>query len=1027
MPSAVFGAGHGELGTTQPQRVAYKREFLQYLRTFLPDPAFMFSGLLPAQYTPEDTRPLVEQASGGAPAAAAMDTAAQSKSSGDWPAAGEAFLAITRDFAGTREADEAEREFTAIGAAYGQGALTDAQMQALEARVPAWETLNADAKHALMSFYNTALEEAVGGEAREAADASADQQVQQTISHLQGRALETARRFTLEEPDSLYQISSTEYWLQTAHAISPQAHTEAMAELENVLASASSPVLRLAGYGVLGVHQLRHFNKTAEALLARAEAVQAASEIALPELCARNDIAPWLKGLIGFFAAVNYMYLDRNDEALAAIDTVLPYTYPQVDKERLEFTRARVLQAMNKYSLEGASDAFWAFVEKYPNGNQTRRALRELGGIYLRAGDYDGATLIFEQILQRFPNTPEANAAADTLAYISANLAAVQPVADRRPPGQGEQLASSDPQFLQTPVRRGETRLQTSSLCGPKALQRLLELSGAPATVEELAQLAGTTTNGTSVAGLLNAAKQKGLPLTAVEATRFDDLTPPFIAYVDGDHFLLVERAENGMMTVSDNGRTSDLPEAALSARWSGVALVTAPGPELAAVPAALLDFLKGADGYGSPDPDEECDGEPCCDCPCDGPPPPPPPGDDGGGPPPGCGEFTACDPPSQAVGAPSGLPGTPKSPTAHTGVSSPGVHPVVNTFDTSLRFTETDLHLQLDGALKLNFTRTYRNSKGFNRGEFNGTSQPWQKLGKGWTHNYNTFLLTSTGTPPSYVLWVDASGSVRRFDRIGTTSDYERDADGSTATRRDKLTRNQNGTYTLVIRESITYQFSVPTSDANRYARLESILDSSGNDITLTYDNQDVATGKLTKVSGPAGDLQHLVFTYTNGLLTKVELKKTENQTTTLLQDVQFAYTSNEITTVTDNDDETVTYAYGSAQGITASRYISQVTDKRGNSTAFTWYYDTNPDDADEAYKIELTNAAGLKTVYDRNLSSDVCTITNWDGQTQLSKLVHTPVDSSTQKSRYKDFYLDATNYERWEYAYDGSGDLTQ
>ncbi|MBI2432315.1 MAG: hypothetical protein HYV26_05540, partial [Candidatus Hydrogenedentes bacterium] len=257
MPGAVFGAGQGELGAVEPQRVPYKREFIQYLRSFLPDPAGKFSGLLPAQYTPEDTRPLVEQAFGGAAATAAMDNAAQHKASGDWPAAGEAFLSITHDFAGTREADEAEREFTAIGAAYGQGTLTETQMQALEARIPAWEALNADAKHALMSFYNTALEEAVGGETREAADAPADQQVQQTISHLQARALETARRFTLEEPDSLYQISSTEYWLQTAHAISREAHVQAMAELENVLASASSPVLRLAGYGVLGVHKLR--------------------------------------------------------------------------------------------------------------------------------------------------------------------------------------------------------------------------------------------------------------------------------------------------------------------------------------------------------------------------------------------------------------------------------------------------------------------------------------------------------------------------------------------------------------------------------------------------------------------------------------------------------------------------------------------------------------------------------------------------------------------------------------------------
>jgi len=127
----------------------------------------------------------------------------------------------------------------------------------------------------------------------------------------------------------------------------------------------------------------------------------------------------------------------------------------------------------------------------------------------------------------------------------------------------------------------------------------------------------------------------------------------------------------------------------------------------------------------------------------------------------------------------------------------------------------------------------------------------------------------------------------------------------------------------------------------------------------------------------------------------------------------------------VTDNEGKTTQYEYQNQGG--SSRMITKVTDKAGAVTNLAWYFADDAGGAWGAYKIEVTDASGLKSVYDRSVASSVDTVTPKDGAAALAKAVYTPLAGDTSRARYMDSYRDASNYDRSSYEYDGSSDLTK
>ena len=90
--------------------------------------------------------------------------------------------------------------------------------------------------------------------------------------------------------------------------------------------------------------------------------------------------------------------------------------------------------------------------------------------------------------------------------------------------------------------------------CGPRALQLLCERLRVPASLETLRRDAGTTERGTTLAGLARAARARGLKAEGVQVDRnaLLALRQPAIAWVDGEHYLMLLRMDRNRVRVRD-------------------------------------------------------------------------------------------------------------------------------------------------------------------------------------------------------------------------------------------------------------------------------------------------------------------------------------------------------------------------------------------------------------------------------------------------------------------------------------------
>ena len=97
--------------------------------------------------------------------------------------------------------------------------------------------------------------------------------------------------------------------------------------------------------------------------------------------------------------------------------------------------------------------------------------------------------------------------------------------------------------------------LQTRNYtCGPAALATLLQKLGINTTEDELADLAGTTEDGTTMQGLLEAAKAKGVNMTGMKLN-ITELHENMIAYTMSDgvgHYTLIREVNNETVKLAD-------------------------------------------------------------------------------------------------------------------------------------------------------------------------------------------------------------------------------------------------------------------------------------------------------------------------------------------------------------------------------------------------------------------------------------------------------------------------------------------
>lgn len=898
-----------------------------------------------------------------------------------------AYIYVIDQYPGTYQALRASNGLTKLAEGIQTATLSVAETDAIDASLPAWETLSAPGKYAIQDWYWMRAEAAFEAGDDEALAASF------------AKNRETATRFLSEHPDHFLAlpVALELYDSQDWAAKQGLATRDAAVQVLSKLANSENP-----GLGRLGANcaLTNYFSKDKQdrgaTIIHNANILNELEFDYIDGVLDDPSVYYWVKSLIGTAVGVALETLGRYQEALDWYENPAFHIRKRgLTTIVIDYDVARIKQLQEPQNPTVGIEAFQEFINAHPDADQVSMARLEFGNIYLTAGDYSGAAALYRDVVQNYPGTEAAVLAEEALNFIATYLyGTVEVAADGKPVNQPEE----------------DTAL--AMLCGPQALHRLLVNKGIESSVEELAQLAGTDETGTTMQGLIDAAESKGITLAGVEAPEPQQLDTPFIAYVDGNHYLLVTEVTPHLLAVSDRGNDpASMDFAEFARRWDGKALVLSDAPRIARLlEAETLDKVKGGGGGGglpSPPPvppvcDEE---EEDCGDDGDGDPPPPPK-------PPTCDSNCPCE----------GTSGSPGSPKAQTGIHSPGFRPYIYPSSTTFKVQEPDFSLNIRGDNPLKFQRVYINEKGFHRPRFTDSTKPWSNnVGNGWTHNLNLHLVTTTPVfgRPLTVVFYDEKGAERTYEynsASGGNYYYVRTANGSSRERGNTLMlEGATGKYYLSLPGGREYRFSAATNDVYRFARLEKIADRNGNEISLDYDDV-VGTGKLTKVAPPSGDSRYLQLSYSGNVITKLELKKSAASLLT----VQYAYNANdELTKVTDDASNEVSYSYDSYVYAATSRYITKVTDKAGRDTdyAYSFTYSSGY----QAYKIDQDNAAGVRATFDRTVATGVAATTTSKSGTTYNKHVFTPVTGDASRVQSLDYYYgNFTNYERTAYEYD-------
>lgn len=874
-----------------------------------------------------------------------------------------------------------------------------------------------ESRYALIEFFQHRMLQGQKAENAESARAYADQ------------TMDLADRTMQQDAAHPLQSDIMHYYYDTAVYMGGETYDHCVAYLQNVVRQGEPSIARWTGRLLLAeVYTLTEDNPAERTLLFGGmidELESAGVQAALED----SGVYVWLQAAIESEVGQAWYALADFDRAAEHFNRTLQYPKGSEAKAASMYLLADIAARQNPYDPEIAIAKYQEFLTRFPKDANADAGLLNMASLYHAYGDYPQALQLYGEVLERYGDTRSAPAARQAIEYILANQQDTVEVASTGAP-------------------QSEGKGELAMHCGPQALQKLLELKGISSTVEELATLAGTDDTGTTMAALSRAADAKGLPLTGVQANDLAEVSIPFVALLDGNHFVLVSEIAGQQLRIYDSGQPeSALNTATFAKRWAGQALVL--GDSVSPIAKVLapetMEELRGGGGPVSLQPDEcspQCKTKKCKKCkkkkkgnsPCG-------PGGGGGGLPDGVMSFsgeTSSPGGGGKIYPPGGncfdgpersTTGSVHSPGANSGFDAPGVSAEINTFETSLELDESDLSLEVLGDWELSFGRSYRSKQGFHRAETASTGKWWENnVGAGWSHDLNMHLRTSSGATPSTVAYWDPSGTYRTYSYSSTSGGYDlyyRSATGNPDELGDVLKRDTTTKrFTMLMGDGARMEFSAATTTDDQVARLESLVDPMGNTLTFVYDNANVALGRLTKVQSPAGDAQHLALTYSGNLITKVELKKNS----TVLNSVSFAYNgSNELTTVTDHAGKMVEYEYGTSGSQPSSRYITKITNKRGIETDLAWTFGLNSLSQYVAYKIQVDNADGLTTIYDRSLTTSVCTVSNYDGVTLLNKLVNTPVIGDRSLSHYIDYYLDATNYERWTRTYDTARNLTE
>ena len=120
-------------------------------------------------------------------------------------------------------------------------------------------------------------------------------------------------------------------------------------------------------------------------------------------------------------------------------------------------------------------------------------------------------------------------------------------------------------------------RQSSPSTCGPSALASICGYYGIQTTEAELARFARTTSKGTTLAGLAEAAQKVGLHATGMQLSlaELQHAPKPLITHVGNNHFVVVVSSRDQHLTLIDPALGArSIPIHDFSQIWKGVVLL---------------------------------------------------------------------------------------------------------------------------------------------------------------------------------------------------------------------------------------------------------------------------------------------------------------------------------------------------------------------------------------------------------------------------------------------------------------------
>ena len=249
--------------------------------------------------------------------------------------------------------------------------------------------------------------------------------------------------------------------------------------------------------------------------------------------------------------------------------------------------------------------------------------------------------------------------------------------------------------------------------------------------------------------------------------------------------------------------------------------------------------------------------------------------------------------------------------------------------------------------------------------------------MGYGWRTNYNQRVY-QWSLNSNYYVWEDGDGTKHYFYNVSTGT--YKDEDGLELEL--KTTGSGNSKYTITDKGGNVSHFDTK-------GRLTQITNNqeTPSPVTITY---TTTSGYLINAVTDAIGRRY-VFTYTDGLLTKIEA---QNSTQQHLTQVTYGYTDSLLTSITDKDGEFVTYTYNSekllteAQDIASYRLaVSYNTTAEGavRRVATVCEFDGEGETAVAGGELTFTYAQNQTTIEDYSGNKTVYQFNNWGNTTSI------------------------------------------